>query len=102
MSSLHYSGSYGGSDYAKVAEGMPAKEEWESAWGGSLVCTTQVLTEAAIMQRLRRACQRRKNGKVPGAEDALTMYRDTDKRLELARNLIDAKFDKDGLCVNCM
>ena len=54
------------------------------------------------MQRLRRACQRRKNGKVPGGEDALTMYRDTDKRLELARNLIDAKFDKDGLCVNCM
>ena len=67
-----------------------------------LVCTTQVLTEAAVMQRLRRACQRRKNGKVPGGEDALTMYKDTDKRLELARTLVDAKFDKDGLCANCM
>ena len=47
------------------------------------------------MQRLRRACQRRKNGKVPGGEEALTMYQDTDKRLELARLLIDSKFDKD-------
>ena len=48
------------------------------------------------MQRLRRACQRRKNGKVPGGEDALNLYKDTEKRLELARTLIDAKFDKDG------
>ena len=49
------------------------------------------------MQRLRRACQRKKNSKVPGGEDALTMYKDTDKRLEMARTLIEAKFDKDPL-----
>ena len=47
------------------------------------------------MQRLRRACQRKKNGKVPGGEDALSMYQDTDKRVEMARMLIEAKFDKD-------
>ena len=59
------------------------------------ILDSEVLTEAAIMQRLRRACQRKKNGKVPGGDEALELYRDTDKRLELARQLIEANFDKD-------
>ena len=67
---------------------------------------SKVLTEAAVMQRLRRACQRRKNGKVPGGEDALELYKDTEKRLELARQLIESKFDKDRianmLALKCM
>eukprot|EP00439_Symbiodinium_sp_Y106_P037694 s1493_g4.t1 len=48
-----------------------------------------VLTEAAILQRLRRMCKRRKNGKVPGGEDAYNAYQDVDRRNDLAASLAD-------------
>ena len=47
------------------------------------------------MQRLRRACKRRKNGKVPGGEDAYNSYQDVEKRNDLARALVSVDFNKD-------
>ena len=52
----------------------------------------EVLTDAAIRQRLRRFCKRRKSGKVPGGEDAHKLYQDMEKRDDMARMLVACGF----------
>eukprot|EP00439_Symbiodinium_sp_Y106_P047965 s4067_g6.t1 len=54
-----------------------------------------VISLDALKQRLRRACRRRKNGKVPGGEAALEAYQDVENRKHLAKLLVDAKFNED-------
>ena len=40
-------------------------------------------------------CKRRKNGKVPGGEDAYNAYQDVDRRNDLAASLVSAGFNQD-------
>ncbi|CAE7245398.1 unnamed protein product [Symbiodinium sp. CCMP2592] len=54
-----------------------------------------VISLDALKQRLRRACKRRKNGKVPGGEAAFEAYQDVENRQHLAKLLVDAKFNED-------
>ena len=39
-------------------------------------------------------CKRRKSGKVPGGEEALESYKDTGNRKQLAKILVEAKFNE--------
>ncbi|CAE7478075.1 unnamed protein product [Symbiodinium sp. CCMP2592] len=54
-----------------------------------------VVSLDALKQRLRRACKRRKNGKVPGGEAAFEAYQDVENRKQLAKLLVEAKFNED-------
>ncbi|OLQ11224.1 hypothetical protein AK812_SmicGene4984 [Symbiodinium microadriaticum] len=56
--------------------------------------TGKVLSEAAIEQRLRRACKNGKKKKATGGPKAVEMYKDVDARDELARILISAAFKR--------
>ncbi|CAE7622983.1 unnamed protein product [Symbiodinium sp. CCMP2592] len=74
-------------------------------WGlGSVLCPKtgkvtkwhmDVLTADAVKQRLRRMCKRRKSGKVPGGEEAFESYKDVGNRKQLAKLLVDAKFNEE-------
>ncbi|CAE7437536.1 hypothetical protein AK812_SmicGene48986, partial [Symbiodinium microadriaticum] len=75
-------------------------------WGlGTVVCPKTgkatkrqidiVLSLDAVKQRLRRMCKRRKSGKVPGGEEALESYKDTGNRKQLAKILVEAKFNEE-------
>ena len=57
---------------------------------------TQALTEAAVMQRVRRACQVRKSGKVPAGEESQKLWRDVENRNEMCKLLIEAGFKTAG------
>ncbi|CAE7520085.1 unnamed protein product [Symbiodinium sp. CCMP2592] len=56
--------------------------------------TGKVLSEAAIEQRVRRACNDGRKKKATGGPKAVEMYKDIDSREELARMLIAATFKK--------
>ncbi|CAE7359121.1 unnamed protein product [Symbiodinium sp. CCMP2456] len=67
-------------------------------WGlGQVLCpkTGKVLTLAAVKQRLRRMCSRRKSGKVPGGEEAFQAYKEVSGRKNLAKLLVDADFNEE-------
>lgn len=72
---------------------MNVVDAWsEFIW---LLCFDQVLSESAIMQRLRRMCRRRKSGKVPGGEDAHKQFQDMEKRPALAVSLVASGFNQE-------
>ena len=55
-------------------------------------CMPEPMTEAAVMQRVRRACQQRKSGKIPAGEEGQKLWRDVENRNEMCRMLIDSNF----------
>ncbi|CAE7301043.1 unnamed protein product, partial [Symbiodinium sp. CCMP2592] len=56
--------------------------------------TGKVLSEAAIDQRVRRACQNGKKKKATGGPKAVEMYKDLGSREELTKMLISAAFKR--------
>ena len=60
----------------------------------SCIITPEVLSEAALEQRLRRKCAAGKKRKNPGAEDAIRLYQDLDNRPRLMDMLIQSNFNQ--------
>ena len=57
------------------------------------------MTKSALDQRLRRACQVKKNGKCPGGADAHELYKKDEEGVRdmLGQLLLLAGFDKAGI-----
>ena len=79
--------------YYMFMYGLSSLSWIQSNWGVQLTAMGQVLSEAAIEQRLRRACKNGKKKKATGGPKAVEMYKDVDARDELARILISAGFN---------